>query len=250
MQISFLNDDSLPLQLRLDCLDVTNSIRPAARILLNIGTEVEKVCRALIDMGVAISVAKGIKKQRRSGGITLHDWFEENASDTGLVDMVVLYVARDQSIADETRAADETQDDFTFGRALGYPGCCVKWVHDRGRVPEISECLKLYSKDHIYDPLPWPTAMLVDAPLTPHYPCSSQCQGSISIANHRLCELKRLGASNILQKLHAARCLIYWLDSKSNLNASQKEDFKISDASDYARPSSMPIIQRPSSLTK
>lgn len=236
MTRDFLNDSSLPLQLRLDCLDVVASIRPAARILVQLGNEAEKVCAALLSMGVAISVAKGVKRQPKPTNVTVHDWFDHNEFGAELVDMAVLYVAKDQARADRARSADETKDDVLFGETLGYPSCCIEWVRHRGRVPEIRECLALYAENNEYDPFPWPGAMLVDAPLTPHYPCSTSCTSSAAIAGKRVCELECLAASGVLAKLRNARQMVYWLNANGVFHASLPEDFRKEDAYGYAFP--------------
>lgn len=236
MTRDFLNDASLPLQLRLDCLDVAASIRPAARILVQLGNEAEKVCAALLSAGIAISVAKGVKRQPKPKHVTVHDWFDHNESGAELVDMAVLYVAKDQATADRARIADETKDDVLFGKALGYPACCIEWVHRRGRVPEIAECLELYARECVYDPLMWPGSMLVDASLTPHYPCSTQCIQSRKIANGRLRELQKIGAQRALLRLVKARDLVYWVGKNGMINASSAGEFKQSQVRAYARP--------------
>ena len=236
MTRDLLNDASLPLQLRLDCLDVATAIRPAARILVQLGNEAEKVCAALLSSGVAISVAKGVKRQPKPTHVTVHDWFDHNELGAELVDMAVLYIAKDQTTADGARSADETKDDVLFGKTLGYPDCCIDWVRHRGRVPEIRECLALYTSNNEYDPFPWPGALLVDAPLTPHYPCSTACAGSVAIASQRLRELERLTASEILTKLRNARRMVYWLNSSGLFCASLPKDFRKEDACGHAFP--------------
>lgn len=233
---AFVNETSLPLQLRLDCLDVAASIRPAARILVHLGDEAEKVCASLINSGISISVAKGVKHQPKPTHVTVHDWFDQHESAAEIVEMAVLYIAKEQAIADSARSADETKNDALFGKTLGYPDCCIDWVRHRGRVPEIRECLALYTKDNEYDPFPWPGAMVVDAPLTPHYPCSISCTNSVAIASQRVLELKRLKAFDIVEKLRNARRMVYWLGSDGVIRASLPSNFHKKDAHDYAFP--------------
>jgi hypothetical protein len=237
----FLNDRSLPLQLRLDCLDVMASIRPAARILVQVGAEAEKVCTALLNSGIAISVAKGVKRQPTSKQITVHDWFDQSEPGEDFLDMAVLYVAKDQDTADSVRSADETKDDVLFGKALGYPSCCVEWVNKRGSVPEIRECFALYAQGSIYDPLVWPGAMLLDAPLTPHNPCSKDCGQSKQIALSRLRELERINASQILRSLTLARALVYWINEEGDIKTSPTHEFNRSQALTFAYPDNAPI---------
>ena len=234
---AFLNNTSLPLQLRLDCLDVIASLRPAARILVHLGDEAEKVCSALLHSGVAISVAKGVKRQPNSKRVTVHDWFDQVEPTDEFTDMAVLYIAKDQSTADSARSADETKDDALFGKALGYPSCCIEWVRRRGRVPEIRECLKLYAYNHTYDPLIWPGAMIYDSPLTPHYPCSPRCVQSQTLARARVKVLTELNCWEILETLIRARELVYFVDSKEKLSAAPAAEFVPSGSDRFAKPS-------------
>jgi hypothetical protein len=239
----FLNDRGLPLQLRLDCLDVMAFIRPAARILVHLDEQAEKVCAALINSGVAISVARGVKRQPKSKIVTVHDWFDESEPSHEFTDMAVLYIAKDQSTADSARSADETKDDVIFGRALGYPNCCVEWIRHRGRVPEIGECLKLYAPNSVYDPLMWPAAMLNDAPLTPHYPCSPSCVQSQTLAQARLKLLAELGCWEILQAIIRARDLVYFVDIEGKLRSVPAAAFVVNASERFAKPS-MPAANR------
>jgi len=239
----FLNDVSLPLQLRLDCLDVATTIRPAARVLVQLGNEAEKVCAALLSSGVAISVAKGIKRQQKPTHVTVHDWFDQNELGAELVDMAVLYIARDQATADGARSADETKDDVLFGKALGYPSCCVEWVQRRGCVPELSECLELYARNFAYDPLIWPGAMLNDSPLTPHYPCSPDCAQSQALAQARVNLLARLSCWEILETIIRAREMVYFLDDNQKLRAVSAAEFLVSGVVQFAKPS-MAVAER------
>lgn len=215
----FLTQNYLPLQLRLDLLDVFCGLRPAARILVRPENEATQVCRDVLAFGCYIAVGKGVKWQPKSLAITCHDWFSDHSDAAGLEALAVLYVARSETKAQETRAADETRDDVIFAQALGYPDCCIDWVRERKRVPELSECIALYAPNGVYDPLVWPGAMLCDAPLTPHYPCSSTCAPSQALARARVQLLVKSGCSELLQRIIRAREMIYYTDQKGHLRA-------------------------------
>ena len=234
---SFAMNRKLPLQLRLDILDVVFKIRPAARVLVRVESEAEAVCRDILDAGLFISVGKGVKWQKKSTGLTCHDWFDDNSAKDNSEQMAILYVATSESIAEQTRAADETKDDKVFAKALGYPDCCIDWVCKRNRVPELSECIQLYTRDGFYDPLVWPGAMLLDAPLTPHYPCSIDCEKSQEIARARMGILKKLECTEIISRIINSRDLIYSLNSDGNMFSHPASDFCLPDAKLIAKPS-------------
>lgn len=234
---AFLRKEHLPLQMRLDLLDVFCRLRPAARILIRPEDEAEEVCQAILSVGYYIAVGKGIKWQPKSSAVTCHDWFSKNSNSTTFESMAVLYVADSQAGADQTRAADETRDDVVFARALGYPSCCIEWVSVRKRVPELSECIELYAAEGSYDPLVWPGAMLNDASLTPHYPCSTSCVHSQALARARVELLVRLGCFEILESIISAREMVYFVDNQQKLRAASTADFLADNHDLYAKPS-------------
>lgn len=239
----FAAKNHLTLQLRLDVLDVMFDIRPASRILVRVQNEAEEVCADIINAGLSISVGRGIKWQKKSTGLTCHDWFEDNIGGEDFEPMAILYLSTSESIANDTRSADETRDDKVFGKVLGYPDCCVDWVINRGKVPELAECINLYTKDGLYDPLIWPGAMAVDAPLTPHYPCSIQCKKSQDIALKRIAVLKYLDSIFLLQKVLESRYMKYSLNSNGQLKACSSIDTKEPSDHAFAKPS-VPAIER------
>lgn len=222
----FAEKKHLPLQLRLDVLDVVFDIRPASRILVRVKSEVEEVCADIINAGLSISVGRGIRWQRKSTVLTCHDWFEDNIGGEDYEAMAILYLSTSNSVANDTRSADETKDDRVFGKALGYPNCCVDWVINRGKVPELAECIKLYTKDGFYDPLIWPGAMAVDAPLTPHYPCSIQCKKSQDIALSRIEALQYLGCEILIKRILDSRNMIYSINSNGQMQAHSSMETK------------------------
>lgn len=232
----FLKKNYLPLQLRLDLLDVFCGLRPAARILVKPDDEAAKVCQDVLAFGCSIAVGKGMKWQPKSSGIMCHDWFSDRSDAITLEAMAVLYVARSETTAQKTRTADETRDDVIFARSLGYPDCCIEWVRARGRVPELSESIELYAPDGFYDPLVWPAAMLLDAALTPHYPCSPTCAPSKALAQTRVHLLMRSGCFEILQRIVHAREMTYFTDKMGRIHVLQPGDFAQSEHTRTAKP--------------
>ena len=233
----FAEKNHLPLQLRFDVLDIVFEIRPAARVLVRVESEAEAVCRDILDAGLFISVGKGVKWQKKSAGLTCHDWFDDNSAKDNSEQMAILYIAASESMAEQTRAADETRDDKVFAKALGYPDCCIEWVCKRRRVPELSECIELYTRDGLYDPLVWPGAMLVDAPLTPHYPCSIDCKKSQKIARARMQILKKLECKELIARIINSRDLIYSLNFDGHMSSHSPADFSPLKANLIAKPS-------------
>ena len=236
-QVVFLRKRHLPLQMRLDLLDVFCRLRPAARVLVKPEDEANEVCQDILSAGFFIAVGKGMKWQPQSSGITCHDWFSEKSNTTTFESMALLYVAASQDGAEQTRAADETRDDVVFARALGYPNCCIEWVNERKRVPELSECIELYAPEGTYDPLVWPGAMLNDAPLTPHYPCSAVCVHSQALAQARVDLLVKLGCTEILERIIRAREMVYYMDGQRKLRTVSTADFAASEHDRFAKPS-------------
>lgn len=239
----FLNKHYLPLQLRLDLLDVFCGLRPAARVLVRPDDEAAYVCQDVLAFGCSIAVGKGMKWQSKSSGTTCHDWFSDRSDAATLEAMAVLYVAGSESTAQETKAADETRDDVIFAQSLGYPECCIDLVRARKRVPELSECIALYAPGGIYDPLVWPGAMLYDAPLTPHYPCSPTCAPSQALAQARVKLLVKSGCFAILKKIVRAREMIYFADDQGRLHASLRGEFVQNGHTRSAKPN-MPAADR------
>jgi hypothetical protein len=234
---AFLGIRELPLQLRLDVLDVLTYLRPAARVLVRPEAEAKQVCGTLLELGLSISVGSGVKWQPITTATTCHDWFSEGTRNGALEPMAILYIGRTDDDAASARGADETTDDRLFANALGYPSCCISWVCDRGRVPEIGESISLYAPDGKYDPLVWPGAMILDAPLTAHYPCSTSCDQSRDAARTRISVLSQLGQTNILRHILNARKMVYFLDTQSNLKTAPAESFQADWSMTLAVPS-------------
>jgi hypothetical protein len=238
--VHFLGKRHLPLQMRMDLLDVFCGLRPAARVLVKPEGEAHEVCQDILSIGFSIAVGKGVKWQPKSSGVTCHDWFSEKSNSTTFESMAVIYVAASQEEAEQTKAADETRDDVVFAHALGYPNCCIEWVNERKCVPELSECIELYASQGTYDPLIWPGAMLNDAPLTPHYPCSAICRLSKALAQARVDLLVKLGCFEILERIIRAREVVYYIDVQQKLCSVSTADFIASDHNPSAKPSISP----------
>jgi hypothetical protein len=79
--------------------------------------------------------------------------------------------------------------------------------------------------------------MLVDAPLTPHYPCSIDCKQSQEVARARIGILKHLECTEIIARIINSRGLIYSLNSDGHMLSHPPSDFSPLDAKLIAKPS-------------
>lgn len=218
-----LNLYNLSLQIRCDISDVIVGLRPTARLMLRSGSETEICVRTIIEAGLFVAVGRGVKWQTRRKELGLVDWMGDGPeSNDGMEKFVVLYIGRDRQSAEASRAADETGDDTVFGRALGYPACCIKFVHERGAVPELREVFTLYTKEGRYDPWCWPGAMALDRSLLIHYPCSTSCDHSRTLGRSRWEYILHSGCRPLIAQLRAAHELIYWLDNDGQVQAGSR----------------------------
>lgn len=206
----------LTMQIRCDIVDIVLGLRPTARIMLRPGVEVETCIRELVSAEIAIAVGRGIKWQAKSQRVGVVDWMGEGASEAE-EKFIVLYIAKSQGLAENSRAADEGRDDTAFGRELGYPLCCVSFVHDRGRVPEHRDVFSFYAAKGYYHPLCWPGAMAIDRSLLIHYPCGDLCMVSRSMAEKRWNYIQRFGSNNMIDLVRKAHSMIYWLDYEGHV---------------------------------
>ncbi len=210
----------LTLQVRCDMADVVTSLRPTARLLLRPGLEVDTCARAIVRAGLFVAVGRGVKWQARREQVGVVDWMGEEIPRHGKAEkFIVFYVGLTQSLADKSRAADETRDDTEFGLALGYPSCCVKFVSDRGRVPEHKDVFMLYAPQGRFEPFCWPGAMTLDRSLLIHYPCSISCVASRKMAESRWRYIRDSGCESVIVQVRSAHDQTYWLDREGRVCA-------------------------------
>lgn len=203
----------LTLQVRCDLVDVVTGLRPTARLMLRPGAEAETCARAIVRAGLSVAVGLGVKWQVRREQVGVVDWMgEESASHDTTEKFILFYVGLTQASADNCRAADQTRDDTEFGRTLGYPACCVRFVNERGGVPEHKDVFMLYAAQGRYDPLCWPGAMVLDRSLLTHYPCSTRCAASRKMAAYRWRYILDSGCKSVIEQVRSAHGYIYWLD--------------------------------------
>ncbi len=236
-----LGFELLPLQTRLDTIDVALGWRPAARVLIPIYGEIEAFAAKVLESGCMISVGRGVKLQRRVSATQCIDWFESlpvagGTHGLGLERMSILYIGRSETEAEQARAADESGDDESFGRALGYPRCCMSFVRNRSRVPSIAECFELYASDGFYEPWTWPCTLQFDAGLIPHFPCSSSCGDSRILAEQRWNLLREAGRSTDIDRLRRARRGKYFLATDNTVGRVDPDGQVPSSASATALP--------------
>lgn len=210
----------LTLQIRCDMADVVSALRPTARLMLRPGAEAETCARAIVRAGLSVAVGRGVKWQARREHVGVVDWMGDLIASRDLAEkFIVLYVGLTQARADDSRAADETRDDTEFGRALGYPSCCVKFVTDRGKVPEHKDVFMLYAPQGCYDPLCWTGAMALDRSLLIHYPCCVSCAVSRTMAESRWHYIRNSGCESVIAQVRGAHELTYWLDFEGRVCA-------------------------------
>lgn len=211
---SALDTAPIPRQARLDLLDVATGLRPAARILVRLGTETSAAAMLATVLRLDVCVARGLA--RVPMGVDYADGF---AAACGLPAerMAVLYLSTTLQTAESARALDEAADDAGLGRALGYPDCCVDAMSARGSVPGIADAVSLYSIEGTFDPLVWPPAALADGPLLAHFPCTSGCVASRRLSLGRwsgVCKHLPTVSSRVLAASRAA----YWVDDSGRAN--------------------------------
>lgn len=216
-----LSAKEFPLQLRLDGLDVLCGWRPAARILVRPGREAERCVGLLLSMELALSVGRGVQWQPSRKFCGYVDWFSAPIEGEELEKFAVLYLGRDKHAASAARAADETGSDREFGLALGYPSCCVESVLRRGQVPEVAECFSLYAADGHYQPLAWPASLVLDAALTPHFPCDVACARSLEIASRRWAFIRNHADPGLVERIRWSRTIPYWLGHDGSVFAGE-----------------------------
>lgn len=201
-------------QARMDAIDIVVGLRPAARLVVRYGFEVESIAGALVESGVSVAVGRGVKHQRRNSVMQCVDWFTgESCSNESTEPMAVLYIGLTSESAHAARSADESGDDERFGIALGYPECCREFVRQKRRVPAMSECFDLYAPSGYFEPWSWSATMALDAALLPHFPCGPSCAHSIRFARERWNIVTRLGCESDCNRVRSAREAAYWLES-------------------------------------
>lgn len=167
------------LQIKLDILDVYLEYRRGARIICRLDSQVESIVKVILDLNIKISVGKGLVFQKK-GSNNVVDFFEKDS--IGTEKLIPLYISLNDDYANSLRDADESNDDIRFGAMLDYPSCCIKKVAEVGHVPSIIEAFYYLQQNEKYNVWTWPVAMIGDASLLVHYPCSSKCSESIDIA--------------------------------------------------------------------
>jgi hypothetical protein len=236
----WLSRPSLPLQLRLDVADVMCGLRPAARVLIPAVGPRDLELAALVETGLDIAVARGLKWQTRRTAIGCVDWAAPASDESD--PFVVLYVGQSETATVKARAADERGDDLAFGEALGYPSCCTDWVRVRGSVPALAEIFELYAPDGHYACLAWPGSMAADGPLIPHFPCSRTCAPSRVLALQRWNYLQDLQSKHAADRIRWASMASYQLLESGEIRAGvQTED----DVGVIASANPDPLISLP-----
>ncbi len=184
-----------------------------------LGPEADAGARLLHDCGLAMAVGSGFREQIEPAGCGYVDYFSDQPSGQKTIRVISIYVACRLELAHAAKHADEMQSDADFGRALGYPRCCVDAVVMRRHVPMLSECFSLYAPGGEYSPWLWPVALAFDAPLSPHFPCTAFCKPSAAMARARWDFVIAFGNAAVARRLAAARMSAYWLTSGGDIRS-------------------------------
>jgi hypothetical protein len=215
---NIFNAFGLSNQIRLDILDVIESIRPGARIMVRPGEEANIAAELILSYRLVISVGRGMVRIP----LTNEAFSDHFSNEQDIFErMAVFYLARTKSIADALRTADECSEDSTFGSLLGYPDCCIEFVRLRGAVPKLSETVSLYSHSGKYDPLIWPASAVLDGTLVPHFPCSKFCVHTRAIAKKRWNLIKN-GSQELAAHIASANSKLYWVENGGALRCGDK----------------------------
>ncbi len=215
---NILNVLGLSNQIRLDILDVVESIRPGARIIVRPGEETNIAAELILSYGLAISVGRGMARIP-STNEAFSDYFSKEQDI--FERMAVFYLARTKSMADALRTADESSEDSKFGLLLGYPKCCIEFIKVRGGVPKLSDTISLYSHLGKYDPLIWPASAVLDGALVPHFPCSKFCVHTKAIAKKRW-NLISNGSLELAAHIASVNSKLYWIENGGGLRFGDK----------------------------
>ena len=210
-----LINTKLSLQIKLDILDVILRNRPAARVLTRPSLETTICAELVIACGLSIVVGKGLVHQVKNKNNSI-DWFSSSKQKES-ESFVVLYIGCDDRTAYLAREADESRNDVLFGQSLGYPSCCINNILQLGGIPELTDCFAYYSLNNIYDALIWPISSILDASLTPHYPCNTNCRNSRGIAQARWKALLKVESLDTI-RVRDSRRLYYSLDTNFVIN--------------------------------
>ena len=186
------------LQIKLDILDVYLGYRKGARIICRLDSQVESIVKILLEMNIKVSVGKGLVFQKK-GLNNVVDFFENDTLDAEK--LIPLYISLNDDYANSLREADESRDDIKFGTMLDYPVCCIKKVAESGNVPSIIEAFHYLQENKRYNVWTWPIAMIGDASLLVHYPCSTKCKESMDISKKHFQLINKYAPKSIIDRV-------------------------------------------------
>lgn len=208
---SIFNLKGTTLQIKLDILDVYLGYRKGARILCHINEQVEEIAKELINAKIQIAVGKGMVSQTANSDNKVKDYFDNNSENIEKV--IPFYIAKNQDYADKLRETDEGKNDVEFGRMLDYPDCCIKKVAESTHVPSIIESFHYLQENKRFNVWTWPVAMVGDASLLVHYPCSSKCLMSMDIAKKHFQLIAKYAPKYIVERVEKYHSSLYSIDN-------------------------------------
>jgi|688.fasta_scaffold230545_2 hypothetical protein len=203
--------NSATLQIKLDILDVYLGYRKGARIICRLESQLESIVKVLLDINIKVSVGKGLVFQKK-GLNNVVDFFENDTLDAEK--LIPIYISLNDDYANLLREADESRDDIKFGTMLDYPACCIKKVAEAGNVPSIIESFHYLQENMKYNVWTWPVAMIGDASLLVHYPCSTKCSESMDIAKKHFQLIYKYAPKNIVERVEKYHSSFYTLNNE------------------------------------
>lgn len=196
---SIFRINNTTLQIKLDILDVYLGYRKGCRILCHLTNQIEVITKEIIASNLYIAVGKGLVSQSSSNPNNVKDYFDELCDTVEKV--IPFYISQSKKYAEELRAADESKNDQLFGSMLDYPECCVNRVKEKKYVPSTVEAFQYLTDNQQFNIWTWPVAMIGDASLLAHYPCSVNCNKSIELAKKHFILISKFAPENIKNRV-------------------------------------------------
>ncbi|MCX6180249.1 MAG: hypothetical protein NT163_12965, partial [Chlorobiales bacterium] len=225
-ETSFLNlrtaidaPECLPNSALSEWLGVVTGIKPGMRITLYGWTRIqlEVLAKTILRRGLAVQFG-----EFRSDGLAHLSPHERSLALAA--SPVYAYIARTVVLADMLAKA-ESQGGTTFGKALGYPDCCVQWLARQdaersleSRPPNLPVIGLQNTKSQCCAELNNLLWHLPDRPspfyLISHYPCSYSCPHSSTLARTLHKEIERRSADAAQSMVRAlSRPVVIWDDT-------------------------------------
>lgn len=174
--------------------------RIRAQEILFILQDIKPVCRIELD-ALQLSEAEKFFKETTLSYLASTIQYDEKTESgdipqatTPLKGMLLVYVSKNHSLAQEARIAETHFDHQRFGTLLGYPQCCVQFF-----IEHLEDAEKLHhdhtlisaSRSVIFNPLLNISLQFFDWRIISHYPCHFNCPASVEQAERMLKAIER-----------------------------------------------------------